>query len=101
MTLKRTWSRTPGKDHKPVSQKTVTKKMVYTMDEYQLLRLWSVIRCFAEIRENSEPIIQSEILTNAQIILTAIVFDLNPLVEDRARSAPPRISLSKIVTFDA
>jgi hypothetical protein len=99
MTLKRTWSRTSGKDHKPVSQKTGTKKMVYTM--YQLLRLRSVIRCFAEIRENGEPIIQSEILTNTQIILTAIVFDLNPLVEDRARSAPPRISLSKIVTFDA
>jgi hypothetical protein len=37
----------------------------------------------------------------AQIILTAIAFDLMPLVEDRASSAPPRISLSKIVTFDA
>jgi hypothetical protein len=75
--------------------------MVYTMDEHQLLRLWSVIRCFAEIRENSDPITQSEILTNAQTILTAIVFDLNPLVDDRASSAPPRISLSKIATFDA
>jgi hypothetical protein len=60
-----------------------------------------VIRCFAEIRENSDPITQSEILTNAQTILTAIVFDLNPLVDDRVSPAPPRISLSKIVTFDA
>jgi hypothetical protein len=75
--------------------------MVYTMDEHQLLRLWSVIRCFAEIRENNDPITKSEILTKAQIILTAIAFDLMPLVEDRARFAPPRISLSKIVTFDA
>jgi hypothetical protein len=75
--------------------------MVYTVDEDQLLRLWSVIRCFAEIRENSDPITQSEILTNAQIILTTIVFDLHPLVHDRASSAPPRISLGKIATFDA
>ena len=74
--------------------------MIYTMDEHQLLRLWSVIRCFAQIREINNPAAQSEILTKAQIILTAFVFDLKPLVGDRANSAPPRISLDKIVTFD-
>jgi hypothetical protein len=42
-----------------------TKKKVYTMDERQLLRLWSVIRCFAEIRESDDPITKSEILTKA------------------------------------
>lgn len=75
--------------------------MVYTMDEHQFLRLRSVIRCFAEIRENRDPITKSEILTNAQIILTAILIDLKPLVDDRGSSGPPRSSLRKIVTFDA
>ena len=75
--------------------------MIYTMDEHQLLRLWSVIRSFAQIREINNPAAQSEILTNAQIILTAFVFDLKPSVGDRASSAPTRISLDKIVTFDA
>jgi len=41
MTLKRTWSWTLDKDHEPPYRKIGTKKMVYTLDEYQLLRLWS------------------------------------------------------------
>jgi hypothetical protein len=53
--------------------------MVYTMDEGQLLRVWAVICCFGEIREIQDPIIQSEILTNAQILLTAFVLELQPL----------------------
>ena len=75
--------------------------MIYTMNEHQLLRSWSVIRCFAQIREINNPEAQSEILTKAQILLTAFAFDLKPLVEDRANSAPPRISLDKVVSFDA
>jgi hypothetical protein len=53
--------------------------MIYIIDEHKLLRLWSVIRCFTEMREISDPVIQSEILTNAQIILTAVVLDLEPI----------------------
>jgi hypothetical protein len=38
------------------------KKMVYTLDECQLLRLWSVMHCFTQIREINDPVNQSEIL---------------------------------------
>jgi hypothetical protein len=50
--------------------------MIYTMDERQLLRMWSVISCFAHIRETRNTIDQDEILTKAQILLTAFVLDI-------------------------
>jgi hypothetical protein len=52
--------------------------MVYTIDERQVLRIWSVICCFAEIRQIQDPVAQSEILTKAQMFLTAFVLDLKP-----------------------
>jgi hypothetical protein len=75
--------------------------MVYTMDHTQLLRLWSVMRCFTQLREISDPATQSEILTNAQVLLTAFVIDLKPAIGGQPSSAPPRTSLDQIVTFDA
>jgi hypothetical protein len=36
------------------------REMIYTIDERQLLRVWSVICCFAEIRKIQDPIAQSE-----------------------------------------
>ena len=75
--------------------------MVYTMDECQLLRLWSVMHCFTQVREINDPVTQSEILINAQMLLTAFVIDLKPLVGDQTGSAPPKTSLDEIVTFDA
>ena len=84
-----------------LTEKIGTKKMVYTLDECQLLRLWSVMHCFTQIREINDPVAQSEIITNAQILLTAFVIDLKPLVGDQTNSAPPRTSLDQIVTFDA
>jgi hypothetical protein len=53
--------------------------MVYTMDEDQLLRLWTVICCFGRIPEIQNPIIQSQIFTNAQILLTGFVLDFKTL----------------------
>ena len=61
--------------------------MVYTLEEGQLLRLWSVIRCFEVIRESQDPVAQSEILTKAQILLTAFVVDLKPSSEEHTGSA--------------
>lgn len=75
--------------------------MVYTLDECQLLRVWSVMRCFAQIRELKDPATQSEILTEAQVLLTAFVLDLKLLVADDTSSAPPRTSFDQIVTYDA
>ena len=75
--------------------------MIYTMDERQLLNMWSVIRCFAVIRENRNPIVQDEILRNAQILLTALVLDLRPLSQEQAGSIPPALRPERMVRFDA
>ena len=68
--------------------------MVYTMDEQQLLDLWTVASCLEHAREIPDPLAPSELLTQAQIHLTAFVLDLRPLPRDLSGSAPPR-------TFDA
>jgi hypothetical protein len=82
-------------------QEIGVKNMLYTMNQCQLLRLWSVMHCFTQIREINDPVTQSEILTNAQVLLTAFVIDLKPLVGDQPSSALPRTSLDQIATFDA
>ena len=66
--------------------------MRYEVDEGQLLRVWTVMRYFAEMRRIEDPIIQSEILTNAQILLTAFVLDLKPLDGDQT---PPRAEIGR------
>ena len=50
--------------------------MTYTIDEHQLVELWTAISCLGHIREISDPLARSEILTQAQIHLTAFVLDL-------------------------
>jgi hypothetical protein len=75
--------------------------MVYTMEEGQLLRLWSVIRCFEVIREIQDPVAQSEILTKAQILLTAFVLDLKPSSEEHSGSSMLRPGLDQTVRLAA
>jgi hypothetical protein len=64
--------------------------MVYTMDERQLLDLWTVASCLEHAREIPDPLARSEFLTQAQIHLTAFILDLQPAPRDLAGSAPPR-----------
>jgi hypothetical protein len=61
--------------------------MIYEMDKRQLLRLWSVLSSFGEIRGTKDPIIQSEILRRAQIVLTDFVFGLKRVPEDQTSTA--------------
>jgi hypothetical protein len=61
--------------------------MRYTLDCAQLLGLWSVVRLFGAIREAEDPTIRCEILTEAQIRLTAFIMELEPLSVDRAGPA--------------
>jgi hypothetical protein len=75
--------------------------MIYEMDKRQLLRLWSVLSSFGEIRETKDPIIQSQILRRAQIVLTDFVFGLKRVPEDQASTAALRGGRSQSVTFDA
>jgi hypothetical protein len=75
--------------------------MVYTIDERQLLRVWSVICCFAEMRKIQDPMTQSELLTKAQMLLTAFVLDLKQLPEKQASPATLRAGLDQIVRLAA
>ena len=70
--------------------------MVYTVDERQLLELWTwtVLSCLTHDREIIDPLARSEILKRAQILLTAFAVDLQPVPRDLAGSTPP-------TTFDA
>jgi hypothetical protein len=58
--------------------------MGYIINDDNLLKLLSVIHCFGAIREIKNPEVQSEILTQAQILLTGFVLALQPLHDDEA-----------------
>ena len=75
--------------------------MIYEMDKRQLLLLWPVLSSFGEVRETKDPIIQSEILRMAQIILTDFIFGLKRVPEDQTSTAALRGGRSQSVTFDA
>jgi hypothetical protein len=75
--------------------------MIYEMDKRQLLRLWSVLSSFGEIRETKDPIIQPEILRRAQIVLTDFVFGLKRVPEDQTSTPAIEGGRSHAVTFDA
>jgi hypothetical protein len=64
--------------------------MIYELDKRQLLRLWSVLSSFGEIRETKDPVIQSEILRRAQLVLTDFVFGLKRVPEDQTSTTPTR-----------
>ena len=75
--------------------------MVYTMDVDQLFGLWTVIRLLGEVRDIPDAIIRSEILTEAQILLTAFVLGLKSLPRDEADPIALRTSLNEMTGFDA
>jgi hypothetical protein len=101
VTLELTLLRTLGRDHELRRKGTKTWKMVYSVDENQLLKLWSVICCFEAMRVVQDPTAQSPIITNAQAFLTAFVLDLRSSPRDEASSPTPSASLDQMVTFDA
>jgi hypothetical protein len=84
MTLGLTLAGTPlSEDEFRCKGKADTNEMVYRINEHQLLRVWSVISSFSRIREIDDPLAQSEILTNAQMLFTAFVFDLEAVDADQ------------------
>ena len=71
------------------------------MDKRQLLRLWSVLSSFGEIRETKDPVMQSEILRRSQLVLTDFVFGLKRVPEDQTSTPALEDGRSHTVTFDA
>jgi hypothetical protein len=66
--------------------------MVYTIDERQLLDLWAVVRYLGYVREISDAAARSEILTKAQILLTAFVLGLQPFPKDQVNTVISSVS---------
>jgi hypothetical protein len=75
--------------------------MIYTLDVDQLFGLWTVIRLLGEVREIPDAITRSEVLTEAQILLTAFVLGLRSLPRDESDPITLRTSLNEMTGFDA
>jgi len=101
MTLKRTFVTDTRQGNNLVTKQIEVAEMIYELDKRQLLRLWSVLSSFGEIRETNDPIFQSEILRRAQLVLTDFVFRLKLVPEDQTGTTPLDGGLSQTVTFDA
>ena len=92
MTLELTLAGTPpSEDEFRRKGKAGTNEMVYRINEHQLLRVWTVISSFSRIREIDDPLAQSEILTNAQMLFTAFVFDLEAVDVDQTAASADQI----------
>ena len=57
--------------------------MVYTLDDGQLLSIWTVINQLGLIREMPDPTDRSIFLTRAQALLTMLALEVSPLPQDR------------------
>jgi hypothetical protein len=75
--------------------------MVYTTDDGQLLGLWTAIRLIGEVRGIEDPMVQAQILTQPQILLTAFAVVLKPQSWGQASSAPLSVGSGKREKFDA
>jgi len=75
--------------------------MVYTLDDGQLLSIWSVINQLGLIREMPDPTDRSIFLTRAQALLTMLALEVSPLPQDRndATTVGPRPNRAE--KFDA
>jgi hypothetical protein len=75
--------------------------MIYTTNDGQLLSIRTAVRLLDEIQEIPDPIIQSEALTEAQIILTAFVLELKLIAQGKGRPYHAQTSLNEMPAFDA
>jgi hypothetical protein len=73
----------------------------FRTDEAQLLGLWTATRLLGAIRDLEDPMARAELLTKAQILLTAFMVGLEPLGPDRTISASPMAGLGRVAAFDA
>jgi hypothetical protein len=78
-----------------------TMAVEFRTDEAQLLGLWMATRLLGEIRGVGDRGDQAELLTKAQMLLTAFVIGLEPLGSDRSNSASPRAGVRGVARFDA
>jgi hypothetical protein len=73
----------------------------FRTDDAQFLGLWTATRLLGEIRGLDGGMDQAELLTKAQILLTAFVLGLEPLGSDQVDASQARAGLGQVVRFDA
>jgi hypothetical protein len=75
--------------------------MVYTIDDGQLLGLWTVVRFLGVVREIPDEEGRSELLTHAQILLTEFVLGLRRSLGKERNCCPLSTCLQETAQFDA
>ena len=76
-------------------------KVQFRIDHDQLLTLWTATRLIGEMRRLENRGGQDELLTKAQILLTAFLLGLEPLGPDLVSSVPVGIGRGQTARFDA
>jgi hypothetical protein len=61
--------------------------MEYTVDDGQLLSVWTVMR----LRETYDPIGQSDLFIEAQVLLTELLVGLKPWSREQVSSVVPEV----------
>jgi hypothetical protein len=78
-----------------------TNDMIYIVDLDKLFSLSTVIRLLGGIREIPDAITRSEVLTEAQILLTAFVLELKPLPRNETDPITLAARPDEMTGFDA
>jgi hypothetical protein len=63
--------------------------MEYKTDDGELLGLWSAACLLREAREIKDAVVQGEILTRAEVFLTAFIGGLRPVFSEETGSGEP------------
>ena len=75
--------------------------MEFRTDDVQLLGLWTAARLLGVIRDVEHRGDQAELLTKAQILLTAFMVGLEPILPSQASSVALGGGRDKVARFDA
>jgi hypothetical protein len=65
--------------------------MEYTVDGGQLLGVWTVERLMDQLRETYDPIDQSDLFMEAQVLLTELLVGLKPWSRQQVISVMPEV----------
>lgn len=77
------------------------EEMVYTLDDGQLLSIWTVISQLGLIREMTDPTDRSMLLTRAQALLTMLALEVSTLPQDWDNSVVVEPRQKEVGRFDA
>ena len=83
------------------TQDTKDTAMTYSVNCEELFGLWTAVRLIGEVRQNPDPVVQSEFLARSQVLLTAFVLGLNPLPTEHTSGGTVQPRAEHASGFDA